>query len=74
MKVIRELLSYLSLIARGEEIANIIKSFVGENYSNNAALYRTNMEARSLVDTFTRRKIPFVLLDKGYNFFRTFYM
>ena len=30
------------------------------------------MEARSLVDTFTRRKIPFVLLDKGYNFFEHF--
>lgn len=58
--------------AQGEEIANIIKSFVGENYSNNAVLYRTNMEARSLVDTFTRRKIPFVLLDKGYNFFEHF--
>ena len=57
---------------QGEEIVNIIKSFVGEEYSNNAILYRTNMEARSLIDTFTRRKIPFVLLDKGYNFFEHF--
>lgn len=30
------------------------------------------MEARSIIDTFTRRKIPFVLLDKGYNFFDHF--
>ena len=30
------------------------------------------MEARSLIDTFTRRKIPFILLDKGYNFFEHF--
>ncbi|MBQ5696058.1 MAG: ATP-dependent helicase [Clostridium sp.] len=57
---------------QGEEIANIIKSFNGESYSNNAILYRTNMEARSLIDTFTRRRIPFVLLDKGYNFFEHF--
>ena len=47
---------------QGEEIVNIIKSFIGEDYSNNAILYRTNMEARSLIDTFTRRKIPFVLI------------
>ena len=57
---------------QGEEIVNIIKSFIGEDYSNNAILYRTNMEARSLIDTFTRRKIPFFLLDKGYNFFEHF--
>lgn len=57
---------------QGEEIANIIKNFVGESYSNNAILYRTNMEARSLIDSFTRRKIPFILLDKGYNFFEHF--
>ena len=30
------------------------------------------MEARSIIDTFTRRRIPFVLLDKGYNFFEHF--
>ncbi|WP_299993981.1 ATP-dependent helicase [uncultured Clostridium sp.] len=57
---------------QGEEIVKIIKGFIGEEYSNNAILYRTNMEARSLIDTFTRRKIPFVLLDKGYNFFEHF--
>lgn len=57
---------------QGEEIANIIKKIVGESYSNNAILYRTNIEARSLIDSFTRRKIPFILLDKGYNFFEHF--
>lgn len=57
---------------QGEEIVNIIKKFNDNNYSNNAVLYRTNMEARSIIDSFTRRKIPFVLLDKGYNFFNHF--
>ena len=55
----------------GEEIADIIEK---SNYEleDNAVLYRTNMESRSIIDTFTRRKIPFVLLDKGYNFFEHF--
>lgn len=55
----------------GEEIANIIES---SNYEleDNAVLYRTNMESRSIIDTFTRKKIPFILLDKGYNFFEHF--
>lgn len=71
-KGIVRLLKPYNEFMQGEEIINIIKSFNGENYSNNAVLYRTNMEARSLIDTFTRRKIPFVLLDKGYNFFEHF--
>lgn len=55
----------------GEEIADIIES---SNYEleENAVLYRTNMESRSIIDTFTRKKIPFILLDKGYNFFEHF--
>ncbi|MDU5107731.1 ATP-dependent helicase [Clostridium sp.] len=56
---------------QGEEIANIVEKSI-YNVSENAVLYRTNMEARSLIDTFTRRRIPFVLLDKGYNFFEHF--
>lgn len=56
---------------QGEEISNIIEKSI-ENVSENAVLYRTNMEARSMIDTFTRRKVPFVLLDKGYNFFEHF--
>mgnify|MGYP004648397941 CR=1 FL=1 len=57
--------------SQGEEIANIIEKSIYD-VSKNAVLYRTNMEARSLIDTFTRRRIPFVLLDKGYNFFEHF--
>lgn len=56
---------------QGDEIANIIEKSI-DNLSDNAVLYRTNMEARSMIDTFTRRRIPFVLLDKGYNFFEHF--
>ncbi|MCR1952792.1 MULTISPECIES: ATP-dependent helicase [unclassified Clostridium] len=56
---------------QGEEIAGIIEKSI-DNLSDNAVLYRTNMEARSMIDTFTRRRIPFVLLDKGYNFFEHF--
>lgn len=57
---------------QGQEISKLIKGFCGEKYSNNAVLYRTNMEVRSIIDIFTRAKIPFVLLDKGYNFFEHF--
>ncbi len=57
---------------QGEEIANIIKEFYWRKLQNNAVLYRTNMEARSIIDVFTKRKIPFILLDKGYNFFEHF--
>lgn len=55
----------------GEEIASIIEK---SNYEleDNAILYRTNMESRSIIDTFTRKRIPFILLDKGYNFFEHF--
>lgn len=56
---------------QGEDIANIIEKSI-DNLSDNAILYRTNMEARSIIDTFTRRRIPFILLDKGYNFFEHF--
>ena len=56
---------------QGEEISKIVEKSM-ENISENAVLYRTNMEARSMIDTFTRRKVPFVLLDKGYNFFEHF--
>ena len=55
----------------GEEIAKIIENLDCE-FEENAILYRTNMESRSIIDTFTRKKIPFILLDKGYNFFDHF--
>ncbi|WP_026882882.1 ATP-dependent helicase [Clostridium akagii] len=42
------------------------------NYSDFVILYRTNVESRSLIDNFIRRKVPFKLLDKEYNFFEHF--
>lgn len=57
---------------QGEEIANIIKNGYEEHYSDNAILYRTNMEVRSVIDILTKKRIPFVLLDKSYNFFNHF--
>ena len=56
---------------QGEEIADII-SKSNDKLTENAILYRTNMEARSIIDVFTKRKIEFILLDKGYNFFDHF--
>lgn len=56
---------------QGEEIATIVKESY-DNITENAVLYRTNMEARSIIDVFTKRKIEFILLDKGYNFFEHF--
>lgn len=42
------------------------------NYDDFVILYRTNVESRSLIDNFIRKKIPFKLLDKEYNFFDHF--
>ncbi|GIM30684.1 DNA helicase [Clostridium polyendosporum] len=44
----------------------------GFKYNENAVLYRTNMEARSIIDGLIRMKVPFKLLDKQYNFFEHF--
>lgn len=41
-------------------------------YEDNAVLYRTNMESMSMIDVLTKRKIPFTLLDREYNFFEHF--
>ena len=57
---------------QGEEIAGTIEKTIEGNLRDNVILYRTNMEARSIIDVFTRRRIPFLLLDKGYNFFEHF--
>ena len=57
---------------QGEEIVKYIKENYQGTYGDNAILYRTNMESRSMIDVLTKRKIPFVLLDKGYNFFNHF--
>ncbi len=37
---------------------------LGNKYSDTAILYRTNMESRSFIDAFIRKKIPFKLLDR----------
>jgi DNA helicase II / ATP-dependent DNA helicase PcrA len=58
-----------------EEIAADIekmKNLGDQYYSNNAVLYRTNVESRSFIDVFIRKKIPFRLMDKEYNFFEHF--
>ena len=57
---------------QGDEIAKIIKVDRIDAFKNNAILYRTNMEVRSIIDSLSRNKIPFRLLDKGYNFFQHF--
>ena len=60
---------------QGEGIAEKIMKEVGEDictYKDNAVLYRTNIEARALIDSFIKRKVPFILSDKTYNFFNHF--
>jgi DNA helicase II / ATP-dependent DNA helicase PcrA len=58
-----------------DEIAAYIQKIrlLGEGYfKDNAILYRTNVECRSFIDAFIRKKIPFKLMDKEYNFFEHF--
>lgn len=58
-----------------EEIADCVVKMKSERrfvYKDNAILYRTNMESRSMIDAFIRKKIPFKLLDREYNFFEHF--
>lgn len=58
-----------------EEICRSIETMaVSEKskYSDHAVLFRTNLESRSIIDSFIRKKIPFKLLDKEYNFFDHF--
>ena len=60
---------------QGEEIVDRIKALIKDNkytYKDNIILYRTNIEAMNFIDVFTRKKIPFTLLDKEYNFFEHF--
>jgi len=61
--------------AQAEEISCIIqkdKEGPNKNYRDNAILYRTNVECRSLIDVFIKKRIPFLLLDKEYDFFQHF--
>lgn len=54
-----------------EIIRNLIKEGTYE-YKDVAVLYRTNMESRSIIDSFLGEDIPFKLLDKEYDFFDHF--
>lgn len=61
--------------SQAEEISCIILNRMetfDKNYKDNAILYRTNVECRSLIDVFIRKRIPFWLLDKEYDFFQHF--
>jgi len=61
--------------AQAEEISNIIQKHMENNenkYGDNAILYRTNVECRSIIDIFIKKRIPFRLLDKEYDFFQHF--
>lgn len=61
--------------SQAEEISCIILNRMetfDKNYKDNAILYRTNVECRSLIDIFIRKRIPFRLLDKEYDFFQHF--
>jgi Superfamily I DNA and RNA helicases len=60
---------------QSEKIVENIGELVKENdyeYKDIAVLYRTNMESRSVIDSFLKEDIPFKLLDKEYDFFNHF--
>ena len=62
-------------IAQGTYISDYIlklKETENYNFNNFAVLYRTNIESRSIIDSFIRKRIPFTLLDRQYNFFSHF--
>lgn len=69
------IINYNNENIQAEDISLNILKLKGLNqceYSENAILYRTNVESRSIIDAFIRKKIPFKLLDKEYNFFQHF--
>ena len=59
---------------QAETLANIIleNKKNGISYESNAVLYRTNMESMQMIEVLTKKKIPFTLLDREYNFFEHF--
>jgi DNA helicase II / ATP-dependent DNA helicase PcrA len=60
---------------QAEELAGTIEKLRASgccSYRDNAVLYRTNVESRSVIDVFIRKRIPFKLLDREYNFFEHF--
>jgi len=74
-KKIVDILNYQDENSQSSDIALQIlkfKNLSNYKYKDFAILYRTNIESRSLIDAFIRKKIPFRLLDKKYNFFEHF--
>ena len=70
-----EVLNNVNENSQAEEISCIIQNRMesfDKNYREHAILYRTNVECRSLIDVFIRKRIPFKLLDKEYDFFQHF--
>ncbi|NSB97974.1 UvrD-helicase domain-containing protein [Clostridium saccharobutylicum] len=59
---------------QAESLVDIIMQNKNLNipYEDNAVLYRTNVESMTVIDVLTKRKIPFTLLDREYNFFEHF--
>ncbi len=59
---------------QAENLTNIIidNKDLGISYEDNAVLYRTNIEAITIIEVLAKRKIPFTLLDREYNFFEHF--
>ena len=59
---------------QAEGLADIVENNKNKNipYEDNAVLYRTNIEAMTIIDVLIKRKIPFTLLDREYNFFEHF--
>jgi DNA helicase-2/ATP-dependent DNA helicase PcrA len=59
---------------QSENLSDIIvnNKNLGIPYEDNAVLYRTNVESMTIIDILTKRKIPFTLLDREYNFFEHF--
>lgn len=59
---------------QGDTIADMLQENKKLNipYEDNAILYRTNVESMSIIDVFTKRRIPFTLIDREYNFFEHF--
>lgn len=66
---------YFDERGQSDGIADMVESKVKEGigrFKDFAVLYRTNIEARSLIDSFVRRNIPFIITDKSYNFYDHF--
>lgn len=59
---------------QSESIADIVvnNKKLSVPYEDNAVLYRTNIEAMTVIEVLIKRKIPFTLLDREYNFFEHF--